>query len=120
MAKLKHDIQIEGESYLNNLKQQTRVDLYLFYKECLVNISRHSGATEFKTRLIAGSKQVLLSINDNGRGLDDKLEHIPKSLQRRANPLGATVTVVSPKSGGTSISLSLPIRTSGYRKNQKS
>jgi len=120
MAKLEHDIAIEGEDHLGRLKQQSRVDLYLFYKECLVNISRHSGATKFKTRLIADRKQVLLTISDNGRGVDDELDAIPNSLQRRAKLLGATIKAESPASGGTSFNLTLPVRSWGYRKNRNS
>ncbi|MGJ8657459.1 MAG: histidine kinase [Akkermansiaceae bacterium] len=118
MAKLEHDIVIEGEAHLGRLTQQTRIDLYLFFKECLVNISKHSGATEFKTRLIADRKQVLLSISDNGRGVDEG-ERIPKSLKRRAKLLRAALHVETPESGGTSITLTLPVRSYGFRRNKQ-
>lgn len=120
MAKLKHDITFEGETHLKQLKQQTRVDLYLFYKECLVNISRHADATQFKTQLIAGRKQVSLTISDNGRGVHEGIGSIPKSLQRRAKLLKATVSVDSQENKGTSINLILPVRNRGYLKNIKS
>eukprot|EP00903_Cladosiphon_okamuranus_P003541 g3539.t1 len=55
IAKLDHRILIEGEEYLAKLKPRTRVDIFLFYKECLVNISRHSGASNFTTKLTAGT-----------------------------------------------------------------
>ena len=43
MAKLEHGFYIEGEEYIDQLERHTCFDLSLFYKECLVNISRHSG-----------------------------------------------------------------------------
>jgi len=116
MAKLEHDIEIQGEEQLNRLKPRTRVDLLLFYKECLVNISRHSNATKFVTRLTADDKVIHLTVSDNGRGLiDSEGDGIPKSLKRRARLLGAQVTAESLAAGGTRINLKLPTRRWGRR-----
>ena len=101
MAKLDHRISIEGEEFLAQLNPRTRVDLFLFYNECLVNIGRHSGATQFSTHLVADAKQIRLVIADNGRGL----ERVPPSLKRRARLLGAKITIQSPEAGGTRIQL---------------
>jgi signal transduction histidine kinase len=117
MAKLENEISIEGEEDLNKLKPRTRFDLVLFYNECLVNISRHSGATKFRTHLTADPKNVTLSVWDNGRGLSEStVNEIPKSLKRRARFLGAKVGVVSPDSGGTCINLQLRTQKWGRRK----
>jgi len=117
MAKLEHDISIEGEEFLEQLKPRTRVDLFLFYKECLVNISRHSGATKFSTRLTANPKDIRLTISDNGRGIgDSKGNGIPSSLKRRARLLGARVTVESPVTDGTCITLKIRTQRWGHRK----
>ncbi len=117
MAKLEHDLSVEGETFLEQLKPRTRIDLFLFYKECLVNISRHSGATQFSTRLTADPKIIHLTISDNGRGIgDSKGNRIPSSLKRRARLLGARVTVDSPTTGGTCIVLTLRTQRWGYPK----
>ncbi|MBC9888981.1 MAG: ATP-binding protein [Opitutae bacterium] len=106
MANLKNDISIEGEEYLEKLNPRTRFDLILFYNECLVNISRHSGASQFSTQLKADAKEVILSVGDNGRGLSkSKVNGVPKSLKRRARYLRAKVSVESPATGGTRIRL---------------
>lgn len=117
MAKLEHEISIEGEEHLKTLPARTRADLFLFYKECLVNISRHSGATKYTTELKAGPDRIHMEICDNGRGLEgsDK-DGVPSSLKRRANLLGAKVTVESPSTGGTSIKLNLRTRKWGFHK----
>ena len=104
MAKLHHKIVIEGEEFLELLKPQTQADLFLFYKECLINISRHSGATEFSSRLIAGPKGIVLTVSDNGRGIPGST---PKSLNRRAHLLGASISITSPPEGGSCITLRL-------------
>ena len=107
MAKFNHTITVEGEEHLTALKPRTRADLFLFYKECLVNISRHSDATEFRTQLTATRKQIQLSVHDNGRGI---AESTPKSLQRRAQLLKGKMQVECPVAGGTTIHLTLRIR----------
>ncbi len=117
MARLEHDISIEGENFLNQLKPRTRADLFLFYKECMINISRHSEATRFTTHLKATHNRIHLRISDNGRGLVRSGEEgIPSSIKRRARLLGAKVTVDSPATGGTCIDLKLRTRNWGFRK----
>jgi signal transduction histidine kinase len=108
MADTKYDITIEGEEFLENFKPGPRADLFLFFKECLVNISRHADATHFSCRLIAGKKELILTISDNGRGISDSFKNrVPASLKRRAHLLGATVSAGQSASGGTCIILKL-------------
>jgi len=117
MAKLEHEISIVGEEYLETLSPRTCADLFLFYKECLVNISRHSGATKYTTELRAGADGIQLEICDNGRGLEISEESgAPASLKRRAKLLGAKVTVRNSLEGGTCIQLNLRIRKWGSHK----
>jgi signal transduction histidine kinase len=107
---LTHNIIIEGETYLDKLKPRQRVDLFLFYKESLINICRHSGATAVKTHLSADPKYVTLTIHDNGTGLPTQANSTaPKSLQRRAELLKAQLTVTSNDRNGTSVCLKLRI-----------
>jgi signal transduction histidine kinase len=114
MAKFEQDVTIEGEAHIQRLKPITSFDLFLFYKECLVNISRHSGATRFSARLTATDKELQLIVTDNGRGVPGDDEHrIPDSLKRRAKLMGATLTVESPAEGGTRITLTLRTRRWG-------
>ncbi|WP_018970820.1 histidine kinase [Rubritalea marina] len=110
MAKLDYTLKVEGEQYLRTLPGSVRFDLFLFYKECLVNISRHSGATTFDSVLVADEKRVVLTVTDNGIGSDRGEDYIPHSLQRRAKLLKATVSSENPESGGTRIILKLPTR----------
>ncbi|MEI6892081.1 MAG: histidine kinase [Pontiella sp.] len=111
LAKLDHELTIEGEEYLVQLDRRKCADLFLFYKESLVNISRHSGATHFSTILKVRPRELELIIRDNGCGLENTEENTPpSSLKRRAKLLGAKVAVESPPSGGTSIHLKLRIR----------
>lgn len=115
LADIEYDIQVEGEPFLVKLKPVTRDDLRLFFKECLVNISRHADATKVTAQLKAERKSLTLSVCDNGRGISDSAEsnrqgsQVPSSLKRRAHLLRAKVSTSSSANGGTRITLKLKI-----------
>jgi signal transduction histidine kinase len=100
------DIKVEGESHIARLRPRTRADLFLFYKECIVNISRHAEATHFSAHVLADANSLQMIIEDNGCGMEDNSP--PPSLLRRAKILRATLEVLSPLPGttrGTNITL---------------
>lgn len=96
------------EASLQILKPRRRIDLYLFYKECLTNVIRHSNATDVSTRLTSANKYITLTISDNGQGLREDI--IPKSLRRRARLLGGKVHVENKETGGLRITLQIHAR----------
>ncbi len=104
-GKLEHTLTIEGEEFLEQLPPRTRADLFLFFKESLVNVCRHSTATAIRTHLTAAPKQLVLTISDNGQGLPDN--RIPPSLKRRAKLCKAKISAAAPPDGGTRITLTL-------------
>lgn len=106
MADLDHELSFEGEPCIRQLQAIIRIDLFLFYKECLTNILKHSGATRVVSRLTADRNGLTLNVTDNGCGLNDtQLKRIPNSLSRRARLAGAKVTADRLANGGTSITL---------------
>ncbi|MDF7807196.1 histidine kinase [Pontiellaceae bacterium B12219] len=108
LADLEHNISITGEKFLQDLKPRKRIDLFLFYKECLTNIIRHSGATNVTTELVASEKSIILIICDNGRGMEQiEGNGIPSSLKRRARLLRGKVSAEQRADGGTCITLKL-------------
>lgn len=107
LADLNHKISIQGEQKLLQLKRRTRIDLMLFYKECLINIIRHSGATDVTTELKASDQGISLVVEDNGNGYNGELS---KALQRRARLLGAKSVMEKAASGGVRIRLNLTKR----------
>jgi signal transduction histidine kinase len=114
MDKFEQDVTVEGGEHLHKLGASTGFDLFLFYKECLVNIIRHSGATRFSTRLAATDRELQLTVTDNGRGVAGSGgNRIPPSLKRRAKLMGAKLAVESPEGGGTRIVLTLRTRRWG-------
>ena len=103
---IEHQIDIEGVEHIESLRPQTRADLLSFFKECLVNVSRHAEATTLETTLKVDSNAVRLTIQDNGRGIEDsEADRIPPSLVRRAKLLGAKIESESSAENGTRINL---------------
>ena len=113
LADLEHSITFEGEEILHRLSRRKRIDLYLFHKEALINVIRHSGATAATTRLVANPGEIFLTISDNGCGIAGSP---PPSLKRRASLLGADLLVEPPEAGGTRIVLKLKSRKFGILK----
>lgn len=110
LTEIRYDIQIEGEKHLAILKPKERTDLLLFYKEALVNTSRHANATICETKLVATAKQITLTVLDNGKGIPiSLLNESPNSLKRRAKLLGGKTTTEHVPEGGTLIRLTYRI-----------
>ncbi|MEI6892650.1 MAG: hypothetical protein V5783_10815 [Pontiella sp.] len=107
-GKLEHSLTIEGEELLDRLPPRTRADLFLFFKEGLVNVCRHSTATAIRTHIIATPHQLILTVSDNGQGLPDK--KIPPSLKRRAKLFKAKISIDESSGGGAKITLTLRTR----------
>ncbi|MDF7801678.1 histidine kinase [Pontiellaceae bacterium B1224] len=110
-----HELFFEGEAFIRQLTPRKRQDLFLFYKECLINIARHSNATACSTLLAGSSKNIRLQVTDNGTGITE----VPHSLKRRARLLGARVHVETPEAGGTKIILMLRLQKWKLRPGQK-
>jgi signal transduction histidine kinase len=111
LAQFDHSTDIRGEEFLGRLPLRTHVDLFLFYKECLINICRHADATRADTQLTVTPRKIILTVSDNGKGLSGK--SLPVSLKRRARLLRAKLTVEENTEGGTSICLQLRHRSGG-------
>jgi len=107
LADIEHDLSFEGEEHLSALSPRKRIDIFLFYKESLVNILRHAGATKVSALLSAEPTHLTLNITDNGIGLPDGM---PTSLKRRARLLRAQLSSEVPENGGTRIVLKLKLR----------
>jgi ligand-binding sensor domain-containing protein/signal transduction histidine kinase len=98
---------IEGQQRLSvNVRRQ----VYLVFKECLINVVHHSGSTEARVSLTADTTSLVLEITDNGRGFDISqscLGHGLASMRERTARLGGTIEWTS-GSNGTTVRMSVP------------
>lgn len=82
---------------------------YFVVAEALTNIARHSHATQAAVMLRRRGDQLFVEITDDGRGGAD--EHSGSGLagiRRRVEAHDGTFTLVSPASGPTTLTVSLP------------
>ena len=111
LADIPYELKIEGEEYLENFSAQSQYDLFLFFKECLVNMNRHANATSISLALDVSRSRLVLRVRDDGRGIPDEVgSGVPHSLSRRAKILRAKLWVESAPDKGTSVTLTLKAR----------
>ena len=108
---LEHELEIEGEENLQLLSPKRRIDLLLFYKECLANIVRHSQATKVTTDITASLKAIELVVSDDGISFTGEF---PPSLKRRARLIRAKVQIDRPEGEGTSVALKMRTGRFGF------
>jgi len=97
----------------------TEINLFRLIQEGLNNIKQHAQATHVTIRLVASSPNIILRIEDNGRGFDVE-SRLAKSLkekrmglssmEERVNLLGGTIQISSRPSKGTKIFTEVPCK----------
>jgi len=109
-------IALDAEEHLKSIRldMNQRKNLYLFCKEALNNIAKHSGATTAELRFSKSGHKLSVHIVDNGSGFDTTAgDEVTASLggnglgnlRQRAKELGGEVTISSARGKGTSIML---------------
>jgi signal transduction histidine kinase len=94
------------------LSMAQRKNIYLIFKEAVNNAVKYSGTSTIDVSLIKVEKQLILTINDFGKGFD--IEHIRRgngleNMQNRATELGGKLIQNSEIGKGTLIKLELAI-----------
>ena len=109
LSDVEYNIHVEGGDHLESLDPKTQIGVALFFKECLANVIRHSGATHVTANLDATPTELVLTVTDNGKGLPSKESGVarisPESLKRRARLLRGTVVTTDRPEGGTRVTL---------------
>ena len=87
--------------------------LYRIVQEGLTNIARHAGATQAAVNLDRKGRQVLLHLQDNGRGFDPASPQAAgrsgiKGIRERVYLLGGQVEFYSGPGQGTVVQVALP------------
>lgn len=108
---------------IDNLPENVTADaevvtaLFRICQEIVTNIIRHAKATELKISLTERAGELLLTIQDNGRGITNEELANQKSLgilgmQERAKLLGGSLVIRGRERGGTTVSVTMPKKTS--------
>jgi PAS domain S-box-containing protein len=97
----------------------TEINLYRLIQEGLVNIKKHADASNVTVKLVAAFPNIILRIEDNGRGFDvqKRLATITKekrmgirSMEQRVKLLQGEMEILSKPMQGTKISIKLPYK----------
>ncbi len=108
-------------SVVRSLDPALQLTLYRTVQEALTNIRKHAKATEVAIRLTLHRRLAVLRIEDNGIGVGEVMTAggTPtglglRGLRERAGALGGRLEIASRKGGGTTLSVRLPLPTSGH------
>ncbi|MBM2841813.1 MAG: Histidine kinase protein, partial [Bacteroidetes bacterium] len=85
-------------------------NIFLFYKECLNNIIRHSAASEVNIEVQFQQGEFTLKLRDNGKGFNPDTPKPGIGLQNlrgRAEQIGGSLDISSAEGTGTAISLTV-------------
>jgi PAS domain S-box-containing protein len=87
---------------------------YRIAQEALTNVARHSAAARVDVSLWSREGSLLLSVEDNGRGIDPRALAESRGLgvagmRERAELIGGSLAVRSRPGGGTRVELTIPL-----------
>jgi two-component system, NarL family, sensor histidine kinase UhpB len=97
----------------HDLPKDVATAVFRIFQEALTNVARHAQATEVRAQLQAEAAQIMLKVEDNGRGIAPEALGDTKSLglagmRERAAVLGGDVVIERIPAGGTRVTLCLP------------
>ena len=109
------------------LSDKLEVNIYRIVQECLSNVVKHAKATVVNVQLIKDENDLILTIEDNGKGFETgagtaSLGLGLNGIKTRTFALGGIVDVDTKKNKGTLITVCVPINRARrmYEKNKNS
>jgi signal transduction histidine kinase len=106
------DVDLRVETPLDGLPDQYRTCIYRVVQEALTNCARHSGARRVIVRLFRDPAGLALTVVDDGVGLDPAARTAGlglRGLEERVRELDGRMRIAQSNSGGTLLSIELPI-----------
>jgi len=88
--------------------------LYRMVQEALTNVARHAEATEARIEIRVRGANLVLTVSDNGKGIDPDVAVRTKSygimgIRERAHTLGGRATIGRMEAGGTRVEIEVPL-----------
>lgn len=88
--------------------------LFRIFQEALTNITRHAQATRVDTSLRLKDQTVILTVQDNGRGITESEANNPRSLgllglRERAAQWNGSLTLAGKPGEGTTVTVRIPL-----------
>ena len=101
------------------LPEEMRLALFRIFQQALINVMRHSGATEVKVLFSFNAEEVQLEIKDNGKGFQvpsNWIEYVRNGhyglagAVERANSMGGILQVRSEPGKLTTVTAIIPLK----------
>ncbi|MGJ8644163.1 MAG: sensor histidine kinase [Luteolibacter sp.] len=108
-----YSIECDSTKTASKLSLDAKRHLFLFYKEAIHNVIKHSGASSVSIRLWDERDNLALEVIDNGKGLPKVTEKGKESLKRvrkldeRARVLDGSIVFASSPDSGTRVLLTV-------------
>jgi len=98
-----------------DFREPLSTSVYRMVQEALTNVARHARATEVRVAIRVAGDELMVLTTDNGVGIGDALLRGGKSLgilgiKERARTLGGGADVYSPRGGGTTVEIRVPVK----------
>lgn len=97
-----------------NISYENKLQIYKLAQELLANVKKHSGASNISLQIIKDKKNLVLSMEDDGKGFDIK-ESVAgyglKNMEKRIKDLKGNLNIDSKPGKGTIISFTIPVLT---------
>lgn len=110
-SKIEVDFSSYGDYFTNDNKMKTYI--YRIAQEGLNNAMKHSEATSIHVQLMGNKENIILVLEDNGKGFTFDKNLISSgnglyNMKERANLLNASLDIESEQNSGTTIRLKIP------------
>ena len=107
--------EIAGADALEGVSKSVSTAVYRAVQEALTNIARHAGARHAWVTLQVQDGEILVEVEDDGRGIAPEELAKPRSLglkgmRERISFLGGTLDIARAPRGGTRLRLRVPMR----------
>lgn len=112
-GQIEFEFLIDDSLRMEQFPVDQRRNLFLFFKEAVNNVAKHSGATQAKMVFQQKNGRIILCISDNGHGFDVNKSTEGNGLRnfkKRAESLGAQFKINSGRDSGTLIELTFRAR----------
>jgi signal transduction histidine kinase len=96
------------------LDRERSTAAFRIFQELLTNVARHANATRIDVALRVDSGALVLTVEDNGKGIAESAIHDPKSLgllgmRERVLPFGGAIEVAGVQGKGTKVRVSISL-----------
>ncbi len=102
-------VQLDYDASPDELPPDVERGLALVLREAVTNIARHAHAARAKIEFVREAKTVQLCISDDGRGGVAADGNGLAGMRDRVRALGGTLSVDSPRNGGTRLLVRVPL-----------